>query len=104
MSGGQQQRIVLARALAKHPDLLILDEATSALDTQSERLIQDTLKQLHHNRTIFVIAHRLSTVVNADQVVVLKDGRIVEKGRPKELLEKGGEFSELWNLQGVMMS
>ena len=99
LSGGQQQRLALARALLRNPDILVLDEATSALDTVSERLIQRALKDMHSYRTILVIAHRLSTVVNSDQIIVLEDGQISEHGTKEELLKKAGKFAQLWNLQ-----
>jgi subfamily B ATP-binding cassette protein MsbA len=99
LSGGQKQRIAIARVILKDPKILILDEATSALDTQSERLIQEALERLMKNRTSFVIAHRLSTVVNADRILVMEAGRIVEVGRHEELLSRGGVYSRLYNLQ-----
>jgi ABC-type multidrug transport system fused ATPase/permease subunit len=99
LSGGQQQRISLARALIRNPQLLILDEATSSLDTESERMIQEAIDSMHSMRTILVIAHRLSTIVNADQIILLEDGEILERGTQKELLVKGGRFAELWSLQ-----
>ena len=99
LSGGQQQRISLARALIRNPQLLILDEATSSLDTESERMIQEAIDTMHSMRTILVIAHRLSTIVNADQIILLEDGEILERGTQKELLAKGGRFAELWSLQ-----
>jgi ATP-binding cassette subfamily B protein/subfamily B ATP-binding cassette protein MsbA len=99
LSGGQQQRLALARALLRNPDILVLDEATSALDTVSERLVQKALEEMHSYRTILVIAHRLSTVVNADQIVVLENGQIVEFGTKDELLKRPGKFAQLWSLQ-----
>ena len=99
LSGGQQQRVALARALYRNPDILILDEATSALDTESEQLIQRALEEMHNDRTIIVVAHRLSTIANADQIIVLEDGKIVEKGEKNALLSQEGRFSELWKLQ-----
>ncbi len=99
LSGGQQQRVALARALYRNPDMLILDEATSALDTESEQLIQRALEEMHDDRTIMVVAHRLSTIANADQIIVLEDGKIVEKGEKNALLSQGGRFSELWKLK-----
>ncbi len=99
LSGGQRQRISIARAILKNPPILILDEATSALDTESERLVQDALEKLMKNRTTIVIAHRLSTVRNADLICVLNEGRIVERGSHAELLEKAGVFRKLYDLQ-----
>ena len=90
----------MARALLRNPSILILDEATSALDTDSEKLIQETIDKMHHERTILIIAHRLSTVINADWIVVLGDGEIVEQGTPEYLLRQESNFSRLWKLQG----
>ena len=99
LSGGQKQRISIARALLKNAPILLLDEATSALDTQSEKYIQDSLKQLMQGRTTFVVAHRLSTIEGADLIVVIKDGHIVETGRHAELLAKKGQYAHLYSLQ-----
>jgi ATP-binding cassette subfamily B protein len=99
LSGGEKQRIAIARAILKNPPLLIFDEATSALDTQSERAIQSELDQLAQNRTTLVIAHRLSTVVDADEILVLERGRIVERGAHATLLSQGGVFARLWQMQ-----
>jgi subfamily B ATP-binding cassette protein MsbA len=99
LSGGQRQRIAIARALLKDAPVLILDEATSALDTESERHIQNALDQLMHGRTTLVIAHRLSTVERADSIVVMHDGRIVEKGTHAELLDLGGYYANLYKMQ-----
>jgi len=96
LSGGQRQRIAIARAILKDAPILILDEATSALDSESEKLIQDALQQLMKNRTSIVIAHRLSTIAKLDQVIVLADGAIVEKGSHDELLAKKGTYAKLW--------
>lgn len=99
LSGGQRQRIAVARALLKNAPILVLDEATSALDTESERLIQDALSRLMKNRTTLVIAHRLSTVEHANQIVVLDQGHVVERGTHAELLARGGKYAALYHLQ-----
>jgi ATP-binding cassette subfamily B protein len=95
LSGGQRQRIAIARALLKNPPILILDEATSALDSESERLIQQALRTLLCGRTAFVIAHRLSTVRDADRIVVMKDGEIAEVGSHSDLMGRGGYYASL---------
>jgi ATP-binding cassette subfamily B protein/subfamily B ATP-binding cassette protein MsbA len=99
LSGGQRQRLSLARALLRRPQLLILDEATSALDSQSERLVQEAIERFERGHTVLVIAHRLSTIVNADLICVLDQGRIVERGRHGQLLERGGRYASLWQQQ-----
>ncbi len=99
LSGGQKQRITLARAFLKDPRILILDEATSALDAESEQLIQDALHRLMEGRTTFIIAHRLATVVSADQIVVMESGRIEEAGTHDSLLQKNGRYRQFYNLQ-----
>jgi subfamily B ATP-binding cassette protein MsbA len=99
LSGGERQRIAIARALLKNPPILILDEATSQLDTEAERIVQEALDQLIQGRTVFVIAHRLSTVKNADWIVVLDRGVIAEQGRHSELINKGGLYRRLYSMQ-----
>jgi len=99
LSAGQRQRIAIARALLKNPRILILDEATSALDSESEQMVQKALEVLMRNRTTFVIAHRLTTIQNADRILVLEEGKIVEDGPHDELISKGGIYHHLWSLQ-----
>ena len=101
LSGGQKQRLAIARAIYKNPPILILDEATSALDTESERLVQDALDKLMRNRTSIVIAHRLSTVRHADEIIVLRQGEIVERGTHDELMSKNGFYRKLVDMQEV---
>lgn len=99
LSGGQRQRLSIARAVLRNPPILILDEATSALDTESERLVQDALEKLMRNRTSVVIAHRLSTIKFADEIIVLQNGRLVERGNHTQLLESNGIYRKLHDLQ-----
>jgi ABC-type multidrug transport system fused ATPase/permease subunit len=98
LSGGQRQRLSISRAILRDPDILILDEATSALDSQSERLVQEALERLRQNRTVIVIAHRLSTIRNADCIVVMQEGKIVEKGSHQQLLSNQGIY---WSFNTV---
>ena len=99
LSGGQRQRIAIARAVIRNSSVIFFDEATSALDTVSEKLIQDSIDQLAKNHTIFIVAHRLSTIRNADKIAVIKDGKCVEFGTWDELMEKKGEFYKFKSLQ-----
>ncbi|MGN0195643.1 MAG: ABC transporter ATP-binding protein [Candidatus Cryptobacteroides sp.] len=101
LSGGQRQRISIARAILKNPPILILDEATAALDTESERLVQEALDHLMSTRTTIAIAHRLSTIKNSDEILVMKDGEIVERGKHEELLRQGGYYRKLNDMQSL---
>ena len=101
LSGGEKQRVAIARTLLKNPPILILDEATSALDSRTEEAIQATLDRVATSRTSIIIAHRLSTIVGADQIVVLDDGKVAERGTHGELLAKGGLYAELWMRQAA---
>ena len=102
LSGGQKQRVSIARVFLKNPPVLILDEATSALDNESEKLVQESLEKLAHGRTTFTIAHRLTTVRNADRILVLTEDGIAESGTHEELVRKGGIYAELYKLYATM--
>jgi ATP-binding cassette subfamily B protein len=99
LSGGEKQRVAIARTLLKNPPIVIFDEATSALDSANERAIQGELQTAAHNKTTLVIAHRLSTVVDAHEILVLEDGRIVERGAHADLLAMDGRYAGMWALQ-----
>ena len=99
LSGGQRQRLAIARAILKNPPILIMDEATSSLDSESEKKVKQAIERLMKDRTVFVIAHRLSTVVNADLIIVLSDGKIVERGSHDQLLDENGHYKQLYNVQ-----
>jgi ATP-binding cassette subfamily B protein len=99
LSGGEKQRVAIARTLLKNPQILIFDEATSALDSANEREIQEELRSVAQNKTTLVIAHRLSTIVNAHEILVLQQGRIVERGTHAQLLAKGALYASMWALQ-----
>jgi len=99
LSGGEKQRVAIARTILKGPPILVLDEATSALDSQTEKDIQDALERVSRNRTTLVIAHRLSTIVGADEIIVLNQGEIIERGTHVALLSAGGLYASMWNRQ-----
>jgi ATP-binding cassette subfamily B protein len=101
LSGGEKQRVAIARTLLKNPPILVLDEATSALDSRTEQAIQETLDRIAETRTTIMIAHRLSTIVGADQIAVLDDGQVVERGTHEELLARGGVYADLWQRQAA---
>ena len=99
LSGGQRQRIAIARALITDPRILVFDEATSALDYESERVIQDNMKEIAKGRTVFIIAHRLSTVRRTDRIITIDRGRLVEDGTHDTLISTGGRYASLYRLQ-----
>ena len=101
LSGGQKQRLSIARAVLKNPPIMILDEATSALDTESERLVQDALEKMMRNRTSIVIAHRLYTIQNADSIVVMHKGKIIEQGTHDELMKSAKNYRKLVEMQNL---
>ena len=101
LSGGQRQRLSIARAILKNPPILILDEATASLDTESERLVQEALDRLMSTRTTIAIAHRLSTIKNSDEIIVMHEGKIVERGKHEELLELKGYYKKLTDMQSL---
>ena len=99
LSGGEKQRVAIARAILKRPDILVFDEATSSLDSSTEQAIQQTLKQVSTTTTTVVVAHRLSTIVDADQILVMDGGKIIERGSHSELMQQKGEYRRMWDLQ-----
>ena len=99
LSGGEKQRVAIARVILKDPQVLILDEATSHLDSESEALIQQAMEVVMQGRTSIVIAHRLSTILNVDKILVVREGEIIERGTHSELLDQGGYYSKLFKLQ-----
>jgi len=99
LSGGEKQRVSIARMLLKRPKIMIFDEATSALDTRTEKDIQQALRDVSRGHTTLIIAHRLSTVIDADEIIVLRDGKVAERGRHHDLLEQNGLYGEMWAQQ-----
>ncbi|MBT3198092.1 MAG: ATP-binding cassette domain-containing protein, partial [Gammaproteobacteria bacterium] len=99
LSGGEKQRIAIARAILKNPPIMIFDEATSSLDSAAEKVINDALQEITTQHTTLVIAHRLSTIADADEILVMEAGRIVERGSHRMLLERGGQYAKMWRMQ-----
>jgi len=99
LSGGERQRVAIARTLIRKPSLMIFDEATSSLDSTTERHIQSAIERASKERTSLIVAHRLSTIVRAEQIVVMDQGQVIEVGNHRELVEKGGRYAELWEHQ-----
>lgn len=99
LSGGQKQRVAIARVFLKNPPLLVLDEATSALDLESEHLIQEAMNKLAHDRTTFIVAHRLSTITHADRIILIEDGQIKEQGSHEQLMRRKGIYYNLYQVQ-----
>jgi subfamily B ATP-binding cassette protein MsbA len=99
LSGGERQRIAIARALLSEPEILIFDEATSSLDTESEKIVQNAINNVLENKTAIIVAHRLSTILDADMILVLKDGEIAERGTHSELLASNGVYRKLYDIQ-----
>lgn len=96
LSGGEKQRVAIARTVLKSPPIVLLDEATSSLDTETERNIQSAMNKVWSDRTMLIVAHRLSTIVHADEIIVLKDGEIVERGNHNDLLAQNGVYNKMW--------